>query len=142
MVYEYLDLAKVDKSIIGAFSSVLDVKRGHAVKLNALMKKGGAKEKIFSKAKELANDNVERSGSDTFKLLVAATKAGKKKGGLLLDETLVDKNGESVFKITRSGRGGYSIQFEPKLKGDKEEIKCLLAQAVDDFMFKSKGKAT
>jgi ParB family chromosome partitioning protein len=138
VVYDYLELAKLDGEIINAFASVLDIKKDHAKQLKFLMKKVGVKEKIFAKAKELASDNVERSGSDTLKLLVAAAKTGKKKGGLLLDETIVDKNGNSAFKITRTSKGGYTIKFDSKLKSDKGEIKTLLAQAVDEFMFKPK----
>ena len=133
LVYQYINLARLDQVIVDAYDSVLDIKRDHAVKLTSMMKKNDVKKNILAKAKELAKDKMGRPGATTFKLLVT-TQQKKSRGGLTLDENITDKQGNKIFNISKSGRGGYAIKFESKLSADKEEIKALLLKAVDEYL--------
>lgn len=133
-VYGFLRLAALDDRVVNAYDTVLDIKRAHAEKYAALLKDRTKAKRVFARAAELEEKKIAGNpldGAGVFKALSSAAAAPKKAGGLLLEEAYSDSGGRPVFKITRSARGGYAVNFDKDRKCDKEELKRLLLEAVD-----------
>mgnify|MGYP000343419310 CR=1 FL=1 len=131
-VYEYLALAKLDKEIICAFDSPLDVKKGHAAKFVSLLKDPNAKKRLFDMAAELSKKKG-LSGAQVFKMLVSASKSPVKKGGLLVNEDIKSRTGKIVFNLTKNRRGGTVIKINNTHDADKAELIKLITKAINKF---------
>ncbi|MCP5415180.1 MAG: ParB/RepB/Spo0J family partition protein [Chromatiaceae bacterium] len=133
-VYAFLRLAALDKRIVDAYESVLEIKRAHAEKYTAILKDRAKGRLLLEKAdaiKERKGAGQPLDGAAVFKALIAASTKAKKAGGLLLDEAYVDSNKRPAFKISRSARGGFVIALDKHCKCSKEELKRLIGEAID-----------
>lgn len=128
-VYLYLELASLDKRIIDAYSSPLDVKKSHATKLLNLMNDDKQKELIFKKAEELSGSG-SLTGQAVFKELVKSGSPKKKRSGLVNVEKIMDANGKEAFTIKKSRKGGITIEISAKRELVKGELIKLLESAV------------
>jgi len=132
-IYDYLSLASIDKRIISAYSSPLDIKRDHSKKLLKLMKDENKKDLIIEKSLFLAESQTVISGADVIKELVSVAKNTKRRRPSFSEE-VTDKDGIKAFIIKKDRNGEVNIQISPKRKLSNEDLVDLISKAFERIL--------
>lgn len=127
----YLALAKLPEEVLQAYRSVVDIKVHHATKLRPLLDDKRTNVLIVKRAKEIAQGEG-MDGPKVLAALLVAAKPPSKRGGYQVDESYYLPDGKPLFRLTKTARSGFRIDFESGAKGSKEEIEEALIRAVQD----------
>ena len=127
----YLALAKLPEAVLAAYRTVTDIKVHHATKLRPLLEDKKASGRLLKRAKELS-EGEGMDGPKVLAALIAAAKPPKNRGGYLIDEAYALPDGKPLFRLTKTARGGFRIDFERDAEGSREEIEEAFGRALQD----------
>jgi ParB family chromosome partitioning protein len=133
----YLNLAKLPKEIVEAFSDVRNIKVRHGKELIPKLKEAKLRDKIIKRAGELKSIQMERraaekpilDGAEVFNRLTAAIKPAKKKVEPL--ETFQSKTGEDILAVDRKNKTAMTLRVMLGNGVGREEVVAAFQDALE-----------
>jgi ParB family chromosome partitioning protein len=132
----YLNLAKLPKEIVEAFSDVRNIKVRHGKELIPKLKEAKLREKIIKRADDVKKIQMERrasekpilDGAEVFNRLIAAIKPVSKKTEPI--ETFQSRAGDDILTIDRKTKTAMTMRVILGRGVGREEVMAAFQDAI------------
>jgi ParB family chromosome partitioning protein len=130
----YLDVARLDQTIVTAVADVREISRNQVRELKTWMEPGVKltkaqadenRDAILEKARELASVELKRPALEVFRMLVAVARADKRKRGrpsAMLGSVQARESGRVAVVARSKGKGGIVLELYGESGASKDEV--------------------